>query len=94
MLSIDKAGPGRVARLYMLLIAISCLAQYAAADTELPKSAFNLSPASVELEEVGFIAYDPDEFGNVIISRRNERHVSRISHVRLCNGSGIRTQPQ
>ncbi len=68
MLSIDKAGAGRVVRLYMLLIAILCQAQYAAADTELPKSAFNLSPASVELDEVGFFAFDPDEFGHVIIS--------------------------
>lgn len=68
MILTRKAGPGRVARLYMLLIAIACLAQYAAADTELPKSAFNLSPASVELDDVGFIAYDPDEFGNVIIA--------------------------
>ena len=68
MLSIDKAVPGCVARLYMLMIAILCLAQYAAADTELPKSAFNLSPASVDLIDVGFYAYDPDEFGHVIIS--------------------------
>ncbi len=68
MLSIDKARPGRAARLYMLMIVISCLGQYANADTELPKSAFDLSPASVELGEVGFFAFDPDEFGHVIIS--------------------------
>ena len=58
-----------VLRSFMLLVALPCLSQYAAADTELPRAAIDhLAPASVELEEAGLVAYDPDEFGNVIIS--------------------------
>lgn len=58
-----------VVRSFMLLAAISCLSQYAAADTELPRAAIDhLAPASVELDRAELFAYDPDEWGNVMIS--------------------------
>lgn len=49
MISNQKVVPGRIIRSLLLLAAITCFSQFAAADSEMPKSVAALLPASAEL---------------------------------------------
>jgi hypothetical protein len=68
MMSMQKVGPGRTVRSLLLLAAITCLPQVAAADTEVPASVAALLPAGLEFESQDWGVFE-HEFGKVISGR-------------------------
>ena len=64
-MSMQKVGPGRSVRSWLLLAAMTCLPQVAAADSEVPASVAALLPAGLQVESQSWGVFD-NEFGKVI----------------------------
>lgn len=65
MMSMQKVGSGRTVRSLLLLAAITCLPQHAAANTEVPQAIIALAPPSIQLSIQSWEVHDADEFGKV-----------------------------
>jgi hypothetical protein len=64
-MSMQKVGPGRSVRSWLLLAAMTCLPQVAAAGSEVPASVAALLPAGLQVESQSWGVFD-NEFGKVI----------------------------